>query len=131
MFGFVVMNAQTVVKEDKALVKTIDTMLISGESVNVDFYGKDFFEYTRVWVQADTASGTGTGDVVLTVITKGSTNYADWNDLDTVSISATDDNVAVSPKVTVFYPYVRFTTAVAGTGDSVDVAFNYLFDVNQ
>lgn len=123
--------AQTVIKEDQTRVVSIDTMLISGESVNIDWYGKDFFENTRVHVVADTATGTGTGDVVMTVITQGSLNYVDFYPLDTVTISGSDDNAAVSPKTVVYYDYLRHVVAVAGTGDSVDVTLNLLFDVNE
>lgn len=124
-------QAQTGITSDRVIVKTIDTMLVSSESVNIDYYVKDFLVANRILVTADTALGTGTGDVVMTVITKGSLNNVDWTNIDTVSISDSDDNVAGSPLLTPYYDYVRYTVAVAGTGDSVDVTLNILFDVND
>ena len=123
------LTAQTVVKEDKVVTYSIDTLLLTGESVNIDFYGKDFFVGSKTQVQAN-AYVTGS-DVVMTVITKGSLDNANWTDIDTVSISGTSDNSAVGLLLTPYYDYLRHTVAIAGTGDSVDVTLNLLFDVNE
>ena len=125
------LSAQTVIKEDQTRVVSIDTMLVSSESVNIDFYGKDFFEFNRVQVLADTALGTGTGDVVMTVTTHGSLDYTTFFPLDTITISGSDRETAASQKIEVYYDYLRYAVAVAGTGDSVDVTLNLLFDVNE
>lgn len=122
-------TAQTLVKDDKVLTYSIDSVLLTGESVDIDFYGKDFFENNRVQVQGN-AQNTGE-DVVMTVIRKGSLDYANWTNIDTVSISGTSDNSAVSANASIYYDYVRYTVAVAGTTDTVEVSLNILFDVNQ
>ena len=128
--GFAV-TAQTVVREDKVLTVSIDTMLISGELLNNDYYGKDFFENAQLQVSADTATGTGTGDVVVDFILYGSLNNADWNAIDTLAISGSDDNVGYLGKTAIWYDYLRLAIDVNGTGDSVDVKYSLLFDVNQ
>lgn len=125
------LSAQTVIREDQTRTVTIDTMLISGELVNKDYYAKDFFENVNLQVAADTADGTGTGDVVVDFILYGSLNNADWNAIDTLAISGTDDNVGYLGKTAIWYDYLRLAIDVNGTGDSVDVTYNILFDVNQ
>jgi len=129
--GFVAVSAQTVVKTDQVVTATVDTMLVSGELVNVDFYGKDWFENANLQVTADTADGTGTGDVVVDFILYGSLNNSDWNAIDTLAISGTDDNVGYLGKTAIWYDYLRLAIDVNGTGDSVDVTYHLLLDVNQ
>lgn len=129
--GFAALEAQTVIKEDQTRIVTLDTMLITGETVNFDYYGKDFFENSTVQILADTATGTGTGDVVLTVTTNGSLDYSTFFPLDTIAISGSDRETGASGKVEVWYDYLRYAVVVAGTGDSVEVTLNFLFDINQ
>lgn len=126
--GFITLDAQTVIKTDEVRTLSIDSVLVTGESVDIDYYGKDFFVNNRVQVQGN-AQNTGE-DVVMTVIRKGSLDYVNWTNIDTVSISGTSDNSAVSANSSLFYDYVRYTVAIAGTTDTVEVALNILFDVN-
>lgn len=130
VFCLGIVDAQTAIKQDEVRSYTTDTMLISGESVNVDYYGKDFFENTNVQVLADTATGTGTGDVVLTVTTSGSLDYSTFFPLDTITISGSDRETGASGKVETYYDYLRYSIVVAGTGDSVEVTLRTLFDIN-
>jgi hypothetical protein len=127
----VTMSAQTVIRSDEVRTVTIDSMLVSGELVNKDYYGKDFFENVQLQVSADTTTGTGTGDVVVDFILYGSLNNSDWNAIDTLAISGTDDNVGYLGKTAIWYDYLRLAIDVNGTGDSVTVGYQLLFDVNQ
>ena len=127
--GFITLEAQTVIKTDQVRTLAIDSILLTGESVNIDFYGKDFIENSKVQVQAN-AFTTG-ADAVMTVITKGSLDYATWTDIDTVSISGTSDNSSVGLLLTPYADYLRYVVAVAGTGDTIYVTLNMLFDVNE
>lgn len=127
--GLIAVDAQTIVKEDKVLTVNVGQPVLTGTTVNSDFYGKSFFENTRVQLEADAVT-TG-GGVVLTVTTSGSMNYVDWFPLDTITISGTSNNTAVSQKMDVYYDYLRFATVVGGTGDSVNISLNLLLDVNE
>jgi hypothetical protein len=128
--GFLV-QAQTAIKTDQVRTVAIDSMLLSGELVNNDYYGKDFFENVQLQVSADTTSGTGTGDVVVDFILYGSLNYSDWNAIDTLKISGSDDNVGYLGKTAIWYDYLRLAIDVNGSGDSVTVGYQLLFDINE
>ena len=129
--GFITLNAQTVVKTDQVVSVSIDTMLVTGNAVNFDYYAKDFLVNNRFQVKADTFTGTGTGDVVVNTIRMGSFDYVNWHNIDTVALSATDTDVDKSDNYAMFYDYVRYNVTVAGTTDSVTVDLTFLFDVNE
>ena len=130
-FGLTI-SAQKLVREDKVLTFTLDTLLVESETVSIDYYAKDFLVNARVQLQGDTADGTGTGTVALSAICYGSNNYENWFAFgDTLTLNATDGDSCTAVFQNIYYNYWRVKLTTTGTSQSTDVNYNILLDIND